>query len=139
MVKISRSGLGALAVFSAAFGGMAFQLAPTPQARLSVLALVPFVAWLSLPDPASTGGCPVCSAQRRRQIVTVGMTTVEPGTRAGSRDGSVKVSLGWDVTTDVQITCSKCGGSRHDGKSVFVERSYASNAAEAAVLARSQI
>ena len=120
----------------AAFSGMAFQLVPSSQAQMSVLALVPFVAWLAMPDPASTGGCPSCRAPRRRQRERLGRTTVTAATRAGSKSGAVSVSVGWDVSTEVSITCDRCQVQRDLVRTSYVDRQQADTAAGAAVLGR---
>lgn len=139
MRRYDRSVLGVLAVVAVSFAAMAFQLVPSPSARVPLLLLAPFVAWLASPDPASSGGCTECRATRRRQRSALGSSRVEPSTRAGSDKGSVSVSIGWEVSTDVAVTCERCQATRSVVKVHYVDRSAAPTAAEATVLARTYI
>lgn len=136
MRRYDRSLLGVMAVVAVSFAAMAFQLVPSSSARVPILLLAPFVAWLASPDPATAGGCPECRASRRRQRVSLGGSHVEASTRAGSEKGAVSVSIGWEVTTDIETICDRCNATRQSAIMQYVDRTSAPTAAEAAVLAR---
>lgn len=132
----ARERVGAFTVSGAAFAAMAFQLIPTNEARAAVLALAPLVAWLASPDVVANGGCPNCYARSRHQERRSTSTRVEIASRAQASSGNVSVITGWDVITDVETGCSRCGSVRRTTDSVFVGRDHAASAAEAIVLAR---
>jgi hypothetical protein len=129
-----RERLGSFTVACVAFAAMAFQLMPTNTVRAAVLALAPIVAWLASPDVVANGGCSSCFARSRRQRRLVLSTRVESSSRAQAPLGNVSVTTGWDVITETESECGRCGHKRTSTDTVFVGRDQAASAAEALVL-----
>lgn len=131
-----RERLGVLAAAGAAFAAMAFQLVPSNTARAGILALAPLVAWLASPDVIANGGCPNCYARRRRQKRVEAGTRVDTASRATTHKEKVQIDIGWDVSVDSLVTCTKCGTERRTTDTQFISAHEAATVAEALVLGR---
>jgi hypothetical protein len=130
-----RSRLGAVVVVGAAFSALALVLVPTPTAQIGLLLIAPLVAWVAAPGASRKSFCPNCGATRLQQR-NVGSTQVNPATQAAAEQGKVAVQQGWEVRTDMSITCGACNAGRRYDDIRFVPRSLAPSAGEAVIHAR---